>query len=97
MKNGKKKQSMKDRRDESEGEWRNPKASEDKSMDMSEEDEADFVEDMALRDGKPYSLGGSPEVHAKGYSNQMEQDVSEGAGPVVSKMKRRRNWCSWSN
>ena len=51
------------------------------------ETETDFVEDMALRDGKPYSLGGSPEVHAKGYSNQMEQDVSEGAGPVVSKMK----------
>tara|TARA_R110002012_G_scaffold69752_2_gene180236 strand:+ start:446 stop:3235 length:2790 start_codon:yes stop_codon:yes gene_type:complete len=89
-KNGKKKQSMKDRRDESEGMEKSKgkrKFSGDKSMDMSEEDEADFVEDMALRDGRPYSLGGSPEVHAKGYSNQMEQDVSEGAGPVVSKMK----------
>ena len=65
----------------------NEDADEDTVNSAEAETETDFVEDMALRDGKPYSLGGSPEVHAKGYSNQMEQDVSEGAGPVVSKMK----------
>jgi len=90
-KNGKKSQSMKDRRDESEGEEKSKgkrkfSGDKDKSMDMSDKNYAE-PDDMALRDGKPYSLGGSPEVHAKGYSNQMEQDVSEGAGPVVSKMK----------
>jgi len=65
----------------------NEDADEDTVNSAEAETETDFVEDMALRDGKPYSLGGSPEVHAKGYSNQMEQDVSEGAGPVVSKIK----------